>query len=81
MPTQIGRRATLGLAGAAAVLRHARGADFNWKQQSGTSLHFMVSVHPWTQWAQQQLPALEADTGIKINWEILYEDQFGKNCR
>lgn len=75
MPIHIGRRATLGLLGSAAVLRHARGADFNWKQYSGASLHFMVSVHPWTQWAQQQLPALEADTGIKVNWEILYEDQ------
>ena len=75
MPSHIGRRTTLGLLGSAAVLRHARGADFNWKQHSGSSLHFMVSVHPWTQWAQQQLPALEADTGIKVNWEILYEDQ------
>ena len=75
MSAQFGRRTTLGLIGAAAVLRHARGADFNWKQHSGSTLHFMVSVHPWTQWAQQQLPQLEADTGIKVNWEILYEDQ------
>lgn len=75
MRNWIGRRAALGLAGAAAVMRHARGAAFDWKQHSGASLHFMVSVHPWTDWAQKQLPALEADTGIKVNWEILYEDQ------
>jgi multiple sugar transport system substrate-binding protein len=75
MRNRIGRRAALGLAGAAAVMRHARGAAFDWKQHSGASLHFMVSVHPWTDWAQKQLPALEADTGIKVNWEILYEDQ------
>src|SRR5271165_359110 len=53
----------------------ALGADFDWKRFSGTSLHFMVSVHPWTDWAQKQLPALEAATGIKVTWEILYEDQ------
>jgi hypothetical protein len=75
MRTGIGRRGLIGLAGAAAIARHARGADFDWKWHSGTSLHFMVSVHPWTDWAQKQLPTLEAETGIKVTWEILYEDQ------
>ena len=62
-------------AGAAAAALPARAADFDWKRFNGTSLHFMVSVHPWTERAQKQLPALEAATGIKVNWEILYEDQ------
>lgn len=75
MQNRIGRRGLIGLVGAAAVARHARGADFDWKRHAGTTLHFMVSVHPWTEWAQKQLPALEADTGIKLTWEILYEDQ------
>jgi len=35
----------------------------------------MVSTHPWTEWAQKQLPGLEAITGIQATWEILYEDQ------
>jgi multiple sugar transport system substrate-binding protein len=75
MAAGIGRRGAVGLAAAAAVLRHARGADFDWKRYSGTTLRFMVSVHPWTEWAGKQLPALEAATGIKVGWEILYEDQ------
>ena len=72
---RINRRHALGLAGAAVLAPAARAADFDWKRFSGKQLHFMVSVHPWTQWAQSQLPTLEQDTGIKVNWEILYEDQ------
>jgi len=73
------RREALGLIGLAgaglAVPRPAAAAAFDWKRFSGTELHFMVSVHPWTAWAQKQLPALADATGIKINWEIIYEDQ------
>jgi multiple sugar transport system substrate-binding protein len=72
---RIGRRDVLTLAGAAAFAPTALAAGFDWKRFSGKQLRFMVSVHPWTQWAQAQLPALERDTGIKVNWEILYEDQ------
>jgi hypothetical protein len=36
----------------------------------------MVPTQFWTDWAQKQLPGLEEATGIKISWEILYEDQF-----
>ncbi|MBV8889120.1 MAG: sugar ABC transporter substrate-binding protein [Alphaproteobacteria bacterium] len=62
-------------AAALAVDRPAIAADFDWKRFSGTELHFMVSVHPWTAWAQKQLSRLADATGIKINWEIIYEDQ------
>ena len=79
MPGGYSRRDVLGLiaAGSAAALApRASAADFDWKRFSGANLRFMVSVHPWTEWAQKQLPALEAATGIKAQWEILYEDQF-----
>jgi multiple sugar transport system substrate-binding protein len=79
MSAIITRRGALGLlagtGAAAAFQRHAGAADFDWKRFAGTELHFMVSVHPWTAWAQKQLPALAEATGIKINWEIIYEDQ------
>ena len=73
----IGRRSnSLGLIGATAIAPATRAATgFDWKRYSGKQLRFMVSVHPWTQWAQGQLAALQRDTGIKVNWEILYEDQ------
>jgi multiple sugar transport system substrate-binding protein len=67
--------AAVAAGGAAAAAAPARAAGFDWKRFTGTSLHFMVAVHPWTDWAQKQLPALEAATGIKVTWEILYEDQ------
>ncbi len=72
---RVHRRNVLGMAGAAALAPAARAAGFDWKRFSGKQLRFMVSVHPWTQWAQGQLAALERETGIKVNWEILYEDQ------
>jgi multiple sugar transport system substrate-binding protein len=53
-----------------------RAADFDWKRYNGIQVRFMVSTHPWTEWAQKQLASLEAATGIKVGWEILYEDQF-----
>ena len=71
----ITRRHVLAAAVAAPAIGRARAAGFDWKRFTGTQLRFMVSVHPWTEWAQKQLPALEADTGIKLNLEILYEDQ------
>jgi multiple sugar transport system substrate-binding protein len=73
------RRDALGFISAVAATatfgRRSAAADFDWKRFSGTELHFMVSVHPWTGWAQKQLPALAEATGIKVNWEIIYEDQ------
>ena len=72
---RINRRHAMGTFAAAALAPTARATDFNWKRYSGTQLRFMVSIHPWTQWAQSQLPSLEQQTGIKVGWEILYEDQ------
>jgi multiple sugar transport system substrate-binding protein len=73
------RREALSLvtaAGAAIAFdRRAAAADFNWKRFNGADVHFMVSVHPWTAWAQKQLAGLAEATGIKVNWEIIYEDQ------
>lgn len=69
------RRAVLGAAALAPIVGTASAAGFDWKRFNGSQLRFMVSVHPWTEWAQKQLPALEAETGIKLNLEILYEDQ------
>src|SRR5215813_15031641 len=78
MSTTHTRRQTLAvIAGATAMLPQlASAAGFDWKRYSGTQLRFMVSTHPWTDWAQKQLPGLEEATGIKVSWEILYEDQF-----
>ena len=78
MSAGLTRRQAMGIitGSAAALASSARAADFDWKRFNGTQLRFMVSTHPWTDWAQKQLPALEQATGIKVSWEILYEDQF-----
>jgi multiple sugar transport system substrate-binding protein len=78
MAARYSRRDALALmaaGGVAAITPAARGADFDWKRFSGTQLRFMVSIHPWTEWAQKQLASLETATGIKVAWEIIYEDQ------
>jgi multiple sugar transport system substrate-binding protein len=79
MRTSLKRRSLLASAVAAPLVgragRAAMAADFDWKRFKGTEVRFMVSVHPWTEWAQKQLATLEGDTGIKVNMEILYEDQ------
>src|SRR5258708_3415340 len=64
------------IASGAAVASPVRAADFDWKRYNGIQVRFMVSTHPWTEWAQKQLAGIEAATGIKVAWEILYEDQF-----
>ena len=78
MSATLTRRQAIGvIASTAATMPSlACAAGFDWKRFNGTQLRFMVSTHPWTEWAQKQLPALEEVTGIKVNWEILYEDQF-----
>jgi len=75
MATLLRRRALLAAAALAPAIGTTRAAGFDWKRFNGNQLRFMVSVHPWTEWAQKQLPALESETGIKVNLEILYEDQ------
>src|ERR1700680_2356963 len=70
------REALAVIAGSAATwARPARAAGFDWKRYNGAQVRFMVSTHPWTEWAQKQLAGLEAATGVKVAWEILYEDQ------
>ncbi|HEY6982618.1 sugar ABC transporter substrate-binding protein [Reyranella sp.] len=75
MGRSLTRRTVLAAGASVPIAQLASAADFDWKRFKGTPLRFMVSVHPWTEWAQKQLPALEAETGIKMNLEILYEDQ------
>ena len=82
MSTTYTRRQTLAvIAGATATLpKLASAAGFDWKRYSGTQLRFMVSTHPWTDWAQKQLPGLEEATGIKVSWESFTRTSSGRSC-
>jgi len=75
MTMRFKRRSILAAMAAAPLANTAAAAGFDWKRFNGTQLRFMVSIHPWTEWAQKQVAALEADTGIKLTIELLYEDQ------
>lgn len=75
MAKSLTRRSVMAAVAIVPIASRSSAAGFDWKRFSGTQLRFMVSIHPWTEWAQKQLPALEAETGIKMNLEILYEDQ------
>ncbi len=50
---------------------------FNWKKFSGAKIRFMNNTHDWsTGLIPQALPEFEKLTGIKVQWEVLAENQF-----
>jgi multiple sugar transport system substrate-binding protein len=50
---------------------------FNWKTFSGAKIRFMNNTHDWsTDIVPKILPEFEKMTGIKVQWEVLPENQF-----
>jgi multiple sugar transport system substrate-binding protein len=50
---------------------------FNWKKFSGARIRFMNNTHDWsTDLIPKALPEFEKLTGIKVQWEVLAENQF-----
>lgn len=50
---------------------------FNWKKFSGAKIRFMNNTHDWsTDIVPKVLPEFEKMTGIKVQWEVLPENQF-----
>ncbi len=50
---------------------------FNWKKFSGAKIRFMNNTHDWsTELVPKALPEFEKLTGIKVQWEVLAENQF-----
>jgi multiple sugar transport system substrate-binding protein len=50
---------------------------FNWKRFSGAKIRFMNNTHDWsTDLIPKALPEFEKLTGIKVQWEVLAENQF-----
>ena len=50
---------------------------FNWKKFSGAKIRFMNNTHDWsTDLIPKALPEFEKLTGIKVQWEVLAENQF-----
>lgn len=53
------------------------GSGFNWKKFSGAKVRFMNNTHDWsTDIVPKALPEFEKLTGIKVQWEVLPENQF-----
>ncbi len=64
-------------AAAPATTAPAAAGGFNWKRFSGTKLHFMLDTHDWSNLlVPKALPEFEQLTGIKVQWEVLPENQF-----
>ena len=61
-----------GLLGAAT---DARAQDFNWKAQSGKTLNFLSSNHPWANAVLAKKGEFEALTGVKIQVDTFQEAQ------
>ncbi|MHB8620434.1 MAG: ABC transporter substrate-binding protein, partial [Chloroflexota bacterium] len=51
------------------------GGSFNWKQFSGQSIVLLTEQHPWTKAIEPYFPDFEKLTGIKVNSEVLSEQQ------
>jgi len=50
---------------------------FDWKKFSGAKVRFMNNTHDWsTEIVPKALPEFEKMTGIKVQWEVLPENQF-----
>jgi multiple sugar transport system substrate-binding protein len=50
---------------------------FNWRKFSGAKIRFMNNTHDWsTDLIPKALPEFEKMTGIKVQWEVLAENQF-----
>jgi multiple sugar transport system substrate-binding protein len=49
---------------------------FDWRQQEGAEIRFLMNRHPFTNWLEPLVPEFEALTGIDVNLEVFPEDQF-----
>ncbi len=50
---------------------------FNWRKFAGAKIRFMNNTHDWsTELIPKALPEFEKLTGIKVQWEVLAENQF-----
>jgi multiple sugar transport system substrate-binding protein len=54
----------------------AEPAGFNWRAYEGRTIRFLANKHPWTSAIESSIPQFEKETGIKVNLEVLPEDQF-----
>ncbi len=54
----------------------ASAQDFDWRQQEGTSIRFMMNNHPFTTWLEPHVAEFEELTGIDVTLETYPEDQF-----
>ncbi len=55
----------------------APASSFNWKRFSGTKIRFVNNTHDWsTGLVPKALPEFEQLTGIKVQWDVLPENEF-----
>ncbi|MGE5673054.1 MAG: ABC transporter substrate-binding protein [Mycobacterium leprae] len=45
------------------------------KPFEGVTIRFLASVHPWTDTIKKDIPAFEEATGMKVNMEVIAENQ------
>lgn len=58
---------------AAAATTTAVAQDFDWKQDSGSSINVLLVSHPFVESIKPLVPEFEALTGIDVNLEVLAE--------
>ena len=60
----------------AAAEKDGAGMAFDWNAYKGTSIHVLMSDHPWVRYAARRLSEFTDQTGISVSFEIYPEDQF-----
>ncbi len=64
------------LALCAIALSTAFAGEFNWKQQSGKTLRILFNQHPYAEGIIMKLPEFEEETGIKVEYSIIPEENY-----
>lgn len=54
---------------------------FDWKKYAGTELRVVTLNFPISEIQQSRIPAFEELTGMKVNWEMLAEDQWRQKVK
>ncbi|HYF92423.1 MAG TPA: sugar ABC transporter substrate-binding protein [Symbiobacteriaceae bacterium] len=50
--------------------------EFDWKRESGKSIHVLLNKHPYAEWVIKNLPQFESMTGIKVTYEVIPEQNY-----
>ena len=67
---------TVMLVSVIAMAKDTAKSKFDWEKAKGETLNVILNRHPWTDSTESLFPEFEKLTGIKLNYDILTEDEY-----